>query len=78
MLPIESHGISSAVGQQLWARGQSLLRRLLGGMLSQRLACEIADTFRAIAAVAQAKGPGATVQLTAPATAENVLKALKN
>ena len=29
-------------------------------------------------AVAQAKGPGATVQLTAPATAENVLKALKH
>ncbi len=29
-------------------------------------------------AVAQAKGPGATVQLTAPATAENVLKALKD
>jgi xanthine dehydrogenase large subunit len=29
-------------------------------------------------AVAQAKGPGATVQLPAPATAENVLKALKD
>ena len=29
-------------------------------------------------AVAQAKGPGAAVQLTAPATAENVLKALKD